>query len=671
MPDEHLTNAEDTLFQSSPDATAPAALPAFFQHIRLQTLLFFGAAFLLYANSLTHGFVLDDSALITQNALTTKGFAGLPGIFSSDMFYGLAQSELSKELVTGGRYRPISQAIFAVVYQFFGTEPFVYHLIAVLLYALTCAVLYRTVLRLFGRKSYGLLLAWMTTLLFVVHPIHTEVANNVKSCDETLALLFSLLTLNLALRAWQENSWKLALTAGGFFLIACFSKENAVVFTGLIPLAMWMKMRLEPQPQLSESTEPSESLQRIAWICLPLWSAFLVFFIVRGVVLDWTFGALQMNVINNPFVKYVGNNWVFFSPDERFATIFYTMGKYVQLLFFPYPLTTDYYPRHIAIMAFADWRVWLSVVVNLAALGYAVWGLVKGRIGPVCYGILFYFATIFLVSNILFPTGVNMAERFAFMPSVGFCLAIAGAVCHVLAFRKWAIFGKLVFALFCVACLVFAVRTFVRNFDFADSKTLLFKDIQVSANSTKGQSSVGGILLREALEEKDSLKMRELAQRAVGHFDRALEIHPTYSEAFFARGTAHYFLKNYPAAIADLRECAKLSPGRPEVLRNLAAALFEYGKEIVETGKDPNLAIQYLLYANQVFPNAPETLYWLGVAFSKAEKYQDAIKCLTQLTALQPGNTDALTALARAHELVGETAKAKEINNLLKNVEEK
>ena len=182
---------------------------------------------------------------------------------------------------------------------------------------------------------------------------------------------------------------------------------------------------------------------------------------------------------------------------------------------------------------------------------------------------------------------------------------------------------------------------------------------------------MGGILLREALEEKDSAKMRELAQQAITHFDRALEIHPTYTEAFFARGTAYYFLKNYPAAIEDLRKCAMLSPGRPEVMRNLAAALFEYGKEIVETGKDPNLAIQYLLYANQVFPNAPETLYWLGLAFSKAGKYEEAIKYLTQLTALQPGDKDALTVLAQAYTLAGEQTKANEINNLLKNVEGK
>lgn len=667
MPDEHLPNTEDNFPDATPETTVAVALPAFFQDVRLQTFLFFGAAFLLYANSLTHGFVLDDSALVIQNALTTKGFAGLPGIFTTDMFYGLAQSDVAKELVTGGRYRPVSQAIFAVLYQFFGPEPFAYHLIAVLLYALTCAVVYRTVLRLFGQEGYAPLLAWMAALLFVVHPIHTEVANNVKSCDETLALLLSLVTLNLALRAFEQNSWRWSLAAGMVFLVACFSKENAVVFTALIPLAMWMKMR-----EKEGGAWTIEHWWAAAWrACLPLWLAFLAFFIVRGVVLDWTFGTQQLNVINNPFVKYVDNNWVFFSPGERFATIFYTMGKYVQLLFFPHPLTTDYYPRHIEIMTFADWQVWLSIVVNVAPLVYALWGVFSGKIGPLRFGILFYFVTIFLVSNILFPTGVNMAERFAFMPSVGFCLAIAGLICYGLTFQKLQVFGKLVFVLFCAGCLAFAARTFVRNFDFADSKTLLFKDIQVSANSTKGLSSVGGIYLREALEEQDSVKMSALAQQAIPYFDRALEIHPTYAEAFFARGTAHYFLKNYPAAIEDLRKCAQLSPGRPEVVSNLAAALFEQGKEIVTSGRDPNLAIQYLLYANQMFPNAPETLYWLGVSFLKAGKLREAIKALTQLNTLQPGNADTLAALAEAYRLAGDQAKANEINNLLNNVEKK
>jgi Flp pilus assembly protein TadD len=679
--------------------------------------------------------VLDDNAVIAQNAFTKQGLAGLSEIFSTDMFYGFSQSDVAKELVTGGRYRPLSQALFAVIYQFFDDKPFAYHLVAVLLFALTCAVLYRASLSLFGKNEFGLLLAWMTALLFVVHPVHAEVVNNMKSCDETLALLFSLLSLRFALRALQEQSFKWALWAGFTFLLACFSKENAIAFTALIPLALWMKMKEEPQL-------PENAAQRIARICLPLWAAFLIFFLVRGIVLNWTFGAAQLNVINNPFVKYDDGRWVFFSLEEKFATIAYTLGKYVQLLLFPHPLTTDYYPRHIGIKTIADSSVWLSVAVNLLPLGYAVWSLVRhtqpktdnesggfessdkaaddgsdgfepshkaagdgsddfessdqaavrsddskssdryetgaqnpttGKIGPVVFGILFYFSTVFIVSNILFPTGVNMAERFVFIPSVGFCLAVAGGIVHVLTFRKLVPstrdgkFGLAVLAAFCAVCLAFAVRTFVRNFDFSDSKTLLFKDIQVSPNSAKGQSSVGGILLQEGIEEKDSLKMRDLVSRAIAHFDSALQIHPTYAEAFFARGTAHYFLKNYPAAIKDLNECVKINPGRKEVKSNLAAALFEAGKEVVEKNGDPNQALQYLLASNQLMPNIPETAYYLGVSFSRAGNQQRAINILTQLVNFQPGNTAALSALSNAYRLAGDEAKADEINELIRN----
>ena len=140
------------------------AVPAFFRNTLLQGALLFAFAFLLYANTLTHGFVLDDSIVITDNMFTKEGVSGIPGILSKDTFFGYFKVEGKAELVMGGRYRPLTLVLFALVYQLAGESSFVFHLLTVLLFATTCLVLYRTLLLLFRPRlgdDHSAMLAWL------------------------------------------------------------------------------------------------------------------------------------------------------------------------------------------------------------------------------------------------------------------------------------------------------------------------------------------------------------------------------------------------------------------------------------------------------------------------------------------------------------------------------
>jgi hypothetical protein len=122
--------------------------------------------------------------------------------------------------------------------------------------------------------------------------------------------------------------------------------------------------------------------------------------------------------MNNPFLKIEGSQWVPFASAEKFATIFYTLWKYVQLLFVPHPLTHDYYPRQIGMITFSNPVALLSLVFYSGLLWYAIRG-VKRR-NPLAFGIWLYLLPLGIVSNFIFPIGTNMGERFVFMPSAGF-----------------------------------------------------------------------------------------------------------------------------------------------------------------------------------------------------------------------------------------------------------
>lgn len=121
------------------------------------------------------------------------------------------------------------------------------------------------------------------------------------------------------------------------------------------------------------------------------WLEFAVFLGIRATVLGWAIGEAPLNLINNAFIKYVGSTWVPLSFGEKSATILILFGKYLQLLVFPHPLTTDYYPRQIGVMTYASPWVWLSLLAHIGLLWVAAKRFFNGQRDMICYGILFLY----------------------------------------------------------------------------------------------------------------------------------------------------------------------------------------------------------------------------------------------------------------------------------------
>ena len=80
--------------------------------------------------------------------------------------------------------------MFALEWEFFPNNPQVGHLINILLYGLTGWLLFIVLLNLFGRDKIAFV--FFATILFIAHPIHTEVVNNIKGRDGIVVFLFLL-----------------------------------------------------------------------------------------------------------------------------------------------------------------------------------------------------------------------------------------------------------------------------------------------------------------------------------------------------------------------------------------------------------------------------------------------------------------------------------------------
>ena len=186
---------------SAPPAPAPAPASAkapFWTTFAFQALAVAALAVALYANTFGHGYAFDDGIVIRENAHVQQGFAGIGNILTRDAFDSYFRAmRVDANQLPAGRYRPLSIVTFAVEQQLFGDNAPLRHAVNVLLYAATAVLLLWLLRAHLLRDSAWALLA---TILFVVHPVHTEVVANIKGRDEILSFLFFVLTLAFALR---------------------------------------------------------------------------------------------------------------------------------------------------------------------------------------------------------------------------------------------------------------------------------------------------------------------------------------------------------------------------------------------------------------------------------------------------------------------------------------
>ncbi len=528
--------------------------------MRVWYFIVFVLAIGLNANTLYHQFVGDDDVVITGNTFVQKGMAGIPSIVSNDSLAGYHKVGQSDSILEGGRYRPLSLVFFAVIFSLFGSDPLPFHLFNILLYALAGCMVMKWLLSLLRSEVNGKWIAFVTTALFIAHPLHTEVVANIKSADEILALLFGVSAMYCLLKAVDGKSKIWMIMSFTSIVVACLAKENAITFLLVAPLSLWFFREIK--------------IPTLLFRTFPLMGGGILFLLLRYSVLGVQPAGLMMHdPLNNPFLEWTGNAWVACSPMVKAATILYTLGLSLKLIFIPYPLTHDYYPFHIQLQTFSSPLVVISLLIFLSMLAYATWSVLRKR--KQGFGVIFFLVTTSVTSNIFFPIGAFMAERFLFLPSLGVLLAFvfwvnSFAIQKNRAYLNYLIGGILI---------VFSILTVMRNPAWKDNATLLRTDIIHSPNSAKGQNDVGTIMLDEALKTKDSIQQSILLREAYPHLLKALELHPTYFDAYLASAACAYYLRQYDQSVSTYRKAIQLFPGEEKPKIGMHYALQAYGND--------------------------------------------------------------------------------------------
>lgn len=593
-----------------------------------------GLVFVLYGNTLTHDYAVDDAIVITDNMYTKSGVQGIPGILSKDTFFGFFKVEGKANLVSGGRYRPMSLVFFALEYELFGLNPFWGHLFNVLFYALLCILVFKLLQRLLTQYYAAWaspLIVMMITLLFAAHPLHTEVVANIKGRDEIFAMIGSVGAILLLLKAMEEGKVIYYLLGGMTFLFGLLSKENTITYLAVFPLILFAFKNVK----LSSTIRAS----------LPLVLATVVFLVIRYQVLGFDFGGTPMELMNNPYLKIDGNQYVEFTAIEKYSTILFTLLLYLKLLLIPHPLTHDYYPRHIEVMTLGDWQVWLSIAAHLLLLIWAYRSWKEHKV--ISFSVLYYYVTLSIVSNIVFPIGTNMSERFLFMPSLGFCILLIYLLKRFVKGNVWVyIVGFFL--------LGYTAKTITRNTIWKDDFTLFTTDVKTSRRSAKVLNAAGGALTNRAMNETNMSKKTKMLNKAIAYLNEAQQVHPNYKNAALIKGNAYYYLDQFENAIESYSRALTIAPDYKEASDNLAISLRSQAR--IEGEKNGNLskAQELLKRSISLVDTDPEAYRLLGITMGMQGRHELAVQNFLKVVELVPDQAGGYVNLANAYKYLND-----------------
>lgn len=487
--------------------------------LRWPLLCAFIAVF-VHWRALGNGFALDDVRLIESNPAIVS-LAHLPRLFL-EPYWNVAGENY-------GLYRPLTIVSLAINRAVFGAGPFGFHLVNVLLHAAVAALVWLALRR--AGTRYGT--ALFGGLLFAVLPIHTEAVANVAGRAELLAALFVLGAWTAHRRANEEGAaagrWQLG--AALLYLAAVLSNESAVLAPALFLADDLMRGR--------------DAAPRRGRLLLGYAAACAVMLGLRASAPGVHQSAAATIPLDNPAAAA--------GPWPGVLTAVWVQLKYALLCLAPRHLVSDYSFDAIPVArSLADPRVLGGMGFVAALVAAAAWGWNRSR--PVALAALAWIVFFLPSANLIFPTGTIMAERLAYLPSLGFCLAIGhlGASFAADEGRTKAARARLVVAVAFVAISGYAVRTWVRIPDWKSNLVLALADVATMPRSAKLQAGAGMFLAESGR-----------AAEAEEHLRRAVAIYPEYAQMLYNLAVLLARRGVRDEAKEHLRRAIELAPGNP------------------------------------------------------------------------------------------------------------
>lgn len=538
-------------------------------------------------------------------------------------------TENIKELFTRydmGNYHPLTMLTLAIDYSLsekvppekFGEEKkptaFMFHFTNLLLHlantALVFFVVFLMLKKYIGNKKtktakqqlMPVFVGLLSAALFGLNTIHVESVAWISERKDVLYSLFYLLSLLAYIKYTDERKTAMLIASLVFFVLSNLSKGQAVsLAVTLVAVDFLLGRNLKDKKVILEK--------------VPYFVIALVFGVVA--IFAQKQGEAIHEISEYPFYLRI----VFAS---------YSYIQYLYKMLVPINLSAIYpYPHP------ADGGVPAYYYVFVPLVGLVIWALIRSikKNAVVAFSILFFSINIFLLLQLLPVGSAIMADRYAYIPSIGFFIFLAYG-----AYWLYSKFDGIKYPLYAglaVYLIFIGVRTNAQTKIWSDSVTLWEHSLEVSPRGVVGWNNLGSAYDKMAAKFKDTNPEQEqhYKQIAVEKFTEAVNLKPDYTHAFYNRGTALKDMNRYEEALKDFNKALSLDQEFMEAYHNrgiarensgdLQGAIADYNKAISLKPEQANL------YANR------------GVAKGKLGRFDEAIEDFNISIKLKPENPEA------------------------------
>ncbi len=574
-------------------------------------LLIIFISFLVYLNALRNGFVWDDMVLIADNEGINKW-----GCFWESFVRDFFDTTDDTIEFKYGYYRPIISLSYMIDYTLWGLKPWGFHLSNIIFHTMSCILVYLIFNSLFNNRSISLI----TSLLFACHPIHTESVTWISGRTDIIAGMFFLSAFYLYQKAIhsplpdEKNS-----SLCNREVLKLFFKQSKIFYVCsiiLFALAMLCKEMVATLPFLIIAyTHFFVGLRngRQCKISLLLSTPYFFVILLYGIT---RFVILGIHTVDNPG----GEEMKGFYP----AFFSFTKTIFIYLFRLIYPAHLNAYIQNPMSFSISEPPV-ISSIFGVALLIFMVVWL-KKRWAGMSFLILFYLVTLLPLSNFIrisapWDMGFVTAERFLYIPSLGFC-----GIISVLLTAAWkssfSILRYTTVSLFIALLIFYSGQTLLRNRDWIDEKTFFSKTLKEAPNAALLHHAMGNVYVREENYEK-----------ALDYYKNSLKLYPLYHAAYNNIGTIYSKHGLYDQALAAFKEAIKINPEYIQSHFNLGTTYYQKGMT-----EDASREFKTVLTLNKNYVKAHNNL---GIIYAENGQLNEAIAEFEEVLRREPDNEKA------------------------------
>ncbi|MDD1744312.1 MAG: hypothetical protein LUQ20_00635 [Candidatus Methanoperedens sp.] len=493
---------------------------------------------LAYGNSLRGDFVCDDRPMIINNEKIAS-IEYLPHYFTHGV-WDISNLGIKDEFL----YRPLFLVYLFLNYQIWGVSPFGFHLASLLLHICNSILVFFLLRKVL--LSQETIIPLLGTIIFAVHPVHTESVSWISGATD-LILTFFFLSSFLFYLIYRDNHKSILLLLSIIsFIFSLLSKEVAVVLPLIIIAYDYLKDKKIYTKNL------------FIFILVTI-----LYLLLRGTVLGGISGTLQFS--------FAG-----------LKNVIEFISGYIKLLFIPWPLVFYFS------ISESDFINFKGVIFSAAAFISIVIYVIKDR--KSLFPVIWIFVTLLPALLLAFHSRPAFAERFLYLPSAGFVVFLA-----YLIEKPFEQYRKITILFTSLIIFVFSAITVRANLEWKNDEVFYFKAIRNNQHyagaylglaqyyERKGQieqaiavytNSLNYIAKTDKSDVYEGIALiygqKGDTETSIYYYQKVLEINPKRSGALVGIGNNYFLKKEYSAALHFYEEAFAIDKKNYEACYNLA-----------------------------------------------------------------------------------------------------